>query len=265
MNRKLRDRPEQWIARRSPIVLAVCFALTLAACGGGSGGQSNQSPPPPPPPPSFTIAVTPSAPSIAPGTSSAFQLSITPQNGFSGTVSVAVSGLPTGLSASPSSVSVQNSPQTVTLTAATSLADGNYSFTLNGTSGSLSASTTVNVAVAALADFLIVQPLISQLVTRFGSTTHMQLQTEQQELGVSNYLLNFSASGLSLGVTGSVSPNPVPVGASTTLSVTAPASGQWIQNELFDVVATPSASVPVETLTLDLVVAPPPGSIPNNK
>jgi hypothetical protein len=265
MNRKLRDRPEQWIARRSPIVLAVCFALTLAACGGGSGGQSNQSPPPPPPPPSFTIAVTPSAPSIAPGTSSAFQLSITPQNGFSGTVSVAVSGLPTGLSASPSSVSVQNSPQTVTLTAATSLADGNYSFTLNGTSGSLSASTTVNVAVAALADFLIVQPLISQLVTRFGSTTHMQLQTEQQELGVSNYLLNFSASGLPLGVTGSFSPNPVPVGASTTLSVTAPASGQWIQNELFDVVATPTASVPVETLTLDLVVAPPPGSIPNNK
>lgn len=238
------------------------LSLTLAGCGGGSGGQSTQ--PPPPPPPSFTIVVTPSAPSIAPGTSSTVLVSITPQNGFSNAVAVTVTGLPSGLSAAPSSFSVQNTQQTVTLTAANTLANGNYAFALNGTSGSLSGSTTVNVGVGALANFLIVQPLISEVVTRFGSTTETQLQTEAQGLGISNYLLNFSVTGLPPGVTASFSPNSVPVGSSTTLSVTAPATGQWIQNLLFNVVATPTASVPTETLALDLVVAPEPGSIPNN-
>jgi len=160
---------------------------------------------------------------------------------------------------------VQNTQQTVTLTAANTLATGNYSFALNGTSGNLSGSTTVNVGVGALANFLIIQPLIPQVVTRFGSTTQTQLQTEAQGLGISNYLLNFSVTGLTPGVTASFSPNPVLVGSSTMLSVTAPANGQWIQNALFNVVATPAVSVPAENLTLDLVVAPEPGSIPNNR
>jgi hypothetical protein len=160
---------------------------------------------------------------------------------------------------------VQNTQQVMTLTATNTLAAGSYSFTLDGTSGSLSKSATVNIGVGALADFLIIQPLITEVVTRFGSTSQTQLQTESQGLGLSNYLLNFAATGLPSGVTPSFSPNPVPVGSSTTLSLTAPASAQWIQNALFDVVATPSVSVPTENLTLDAVVAPAPGSIPNNR
>jgi len=73
------------------------------------------------------------------------------------------------MSASPASFSVQNTPQSLMLTAATSLAIGNYSFVLNGTSGSLSGSTTVNVGVGALANFQIDQPLFSEVITRFGS------------------------------------------------------------------------------------------------
>lgn len=106
--------------------------LPLVACGGSSG--SNQQPPPQ----SFTIVVTPSTPSVAPGTSSSVQVSVTPENGFSGSVSVLTSGLPSGLTATPASFSVQSSPQTVTLAASSSLADGNYSFSFAGTSGTLS-------------------------------------------------------------------------------------------------------------------------------
>jgi len=228
---------------------------------GGSGNQSNQ----PPPAPSFTIAVTPSAPSIAPGISSSFQVSITPQNGFSGAVAVTVTGLPTGLSANPSTFSVQNTQQTVTLTASSSLADGNYSFGLNGTSGSLSSSASVSVVVEPLLNFEIVQPASSQVVTTFGSTAQVQLQTEVHGSGFSNYQLDFAAAGLPTGVIASFSPNPVAVGSSTTLSVTAPASGPWLQNMLFDVVATPAVPVPAQNLSFDLVVAPPPGSLPNNR
>lgn len=240
--------------------LGFCLALILAACGGGSGGQS-----PPPPPPSFSIVATPSDPSIAPGTSSTLQVSIAPQNGFSDTVAVTVAGLPSGLTATPSSFSVQNTSQSVTLTAASTLADGNYSFSLNGISGSLTSSANVSVGIESLANFVIIQPFISQVVVRFGSTAQIQLQTRQQGLGISNYSVTFTATGLPSGVTASFSPETTPVGGTTNLTVTAPASSPWSQGVLINVIATPSAAVSTESLTLDLVVAPPPGSIPGNQ
>jgi len=263
VNAKHYGSPEWWIESGLSLCVILCLGLTLAGCGGGSGGQTGQ--PPPPPSPSFSVVSTPSTPAIAPGTSSTFQVSITPRNGFSGAVAITVSGLPSGLSATPLSFSVLNAPQTVTLTAASTIATGNYSLSLNGTSGSLTGSATVNVGVGALSNFLIIQPLITQIVTRYGSTTQTQLQTEPWGPGISSYLLNFSVMGLPSGVTASFSPNPIPVGGTTTLSVTAPAGSQWMQGALFTVVATPSVSVPTNSLTLDLVIAPPPGSIPDNK
>jgi len=262
MNAK-RYRPDQWMASGLSLCVILCLGLTLAGCGGGLGGPTGTTPPPTPP--SFSIVATPSAPSIAPGTSSTFQVSITPQNGFSGAVTVTVSGLPSGLSATPLSFSVQNAPQTVTLTAASMIATGNYSLSLSGTSGSVTGSATLSVGVGALANFLIIQPLITQIVTRYGSTTQTQLQTEVQGLGIANYLLNFSITGLPSGVSASFSPNQIPVGGTTTLSVTAPAGSQWMQGALLTVVATPSVFVPTSSLSLDLVIAPPPGSIPDNK
>src|SRR5579864_6615974 len=129
--RSHRAGPGAWIANTALICASVCLILTFICCGGGgSNGQG-----PPPPSPSFTIIATPTTPSIVPGTSSTFQVSVTPSNGFSGTVAIAISGLPSGLTASPSSFSVQNTPQTVTLTADSTIANGNYSVTLKGTSG----------------------------------------------------------------------------------------------------------------------------------
>ncbi len=213
----------------------------------------------------LSIVATPSNPSMTPGTSSTFQVSIAPQNGFSDTVVVTVAGLPSGLTATPSSFSVQNTSQSVTLTAAGTLADGNYSFSLNGMSGSLTSSANVSVGIEPLASFLIIQPLTPQIVARFGSTAQIQLQTEQQGLGIANYSVTFSATGLPSGVTAGFSPETTPVGGTTNLSVTAPASSPWIQGVLINVIATPSAAVSTESITLDLVVAPPPGSIPGNQ
>src|ERR1700723_3100464 len=102
------------------LVLGLGFSFALYGCGGGGSGLSI-----PPPPPSFAISVTPSPPSIAPGTPSAVQVSVVPRNGFRGAVWVTVSGLPSGLSASPSSFFLQTPPQAVTLTADSSLATGN--------------------------------------------------------------------------------------------------------------------------------------------
>jgi hypothetical protein len=192
-------------------------------------------------------------------------VSVTPTNGFSGTVAITISGLPTGLTAAPSSFSLQNAAQSVTLTADATIKNGSYPLNLMGTSGSLTASATVNVGVGALANFVIIRPFFSQVVARFGSSTRIQLATQSQGLGISNYLLNFGVIGLPSGVTGSFSPNVIPVGGTTTLTITASTAAQWIQGSRFNVVATPSAPVTSNALTLDFVLAPPPGSIPNNQ
>src|SRR5215468_1672400 len=157
MDRERHGESLFWILRIVKGFVGLSLAVSLVGCGGGSGG-SNQTPPPVSP--SFSIVATPSAPSIAPGSSSSFQVSITPQNGFNGQVAITISGLPTGLSAAPSTFSVQGAPQTVTLSAASGLANGNYSLSLNGTGGGLSSSANVVIGVGGLADFLVIQPLI---------------------------------------------------------------------------------------------------------
>jgi hypothetical protein len=249
-------------AGRVALALGLGLCFVLYGCGSGGSGSSG----PPPPPPSFTIAATPSAPSIAPGTSSTVQVSVVPSGGFSGTVSVTATGLPSGLGASPASFTLQTAPQSVTLTADQSMATGNYSFDFDGTSGNLSGSATVNVAVALLQTFTIVSPQVLEVVTIFGSTASAPLETQVCcPPGPDNYSLNFSVQGLPTGVTGSFSPNPIAAGGNTTLTLTAPANGQWIQNLPINVVATPTAQVPTQSLALDLVVAPPPGSLPNSR
>src|SRR5438874_967424 len=79
------------------MVLAVLI-LTLADCGGGSVIQ-----PPPPPAPDFGITANSQSLTITEGGSTTVQVSITALNGFTGSVSVAISGLPSGVNASPTS------------------------------------------------------------------------------------------------------------------------------------------------------------------
>ena len=75
--------------------LASIAVFHLVGCGGGS-------PSGPPPPPDFSLSVTPSALSMTVGTiSPPAVINVAGQNGFSGQVSIAISGLPPGATSSP--------------------------------------------------------------------------------------------------------------------------------------------------------------------
>ena len=81
-------------------------------------------------------------------------LSATAQNGFTGAVNVAVNGgLPTGVTASPSTLSLApGTPQNLTLTAAANSAiTGNATVTFTGTSSSLTHTATLALTVNAAA------------------------------------------------------------------------------------------------------------------
>ena len=100
--------------------------------------------------PDFAIAATPNSQSVTAGKSTTFAASITAQNGFTGSVSFGVTGLPSGMSGSfvpPLITTSGNSTLTLTTTKATPA--GTYTLTISGTSGSLSHNTNVSVTVNA--------------------------------------------------------------------------------------------------------------------
>jgi hypothetical protein len=74
--------------------------------------------PPPPPPPDFSLTLNPPAVSIPPGGTAQATLSLTALDGFSSSVSVQISDLPAGVTASASSYTVSaGAPQTIVLSA----------------------------------------------------------------------------------------------------------------------------------------------------
>ncbi len=110
------------------------------------------SPPPPllPPPADFLLGLSPSSLSIVQGGSATLTLTLTPQNGFTGTVNLSLAGAPSGLSLSPSSLSVGGSPltQTLTLSASGTVPTGPHALSLVAQSGSLIKTSPLSLQVA---------------------------------------------------------------------------------------------------------------------
>jgi len=103
-------------------------------------------------PPSFKLTASVSNVNVTQGGAGSVILTVAPQTGFTGTVALALTGLPAGVTAvfSPASTS---STSTLTLTAASSTAARVTQFTINGASGSLTASLAMTVTVIPPADF----------------------------------------------------------------------------------------------------------------
>jgi len=124
--------------------------------------------------PDFSITTAPPSQSVVPGASASYIVYVNPQAGFNGTTVVTCSGLPSGASCSPASVSVQfgstgqvSVPLTVTTT--TSTAGGSSNFTITGTSGTLVHTTTASLTVTAFA--LTATALAPPTVTAGSSAT----------------------------------------------------------------------------------------------
>ena len=97
----------------------------------------------------FSLAINPPMLSLVPGaTGQAVQVSATALNGFAGSVSVAISGLPAGVTAAPASLSLATGvPGPLTLTAANSTAVGTASVVLTATAGALTHTATLALTV----------------------------------------------------------------------------------------------------------------------
>ena len=100
--------------------------------------------------PGFTLSASPVSVSVPQGGTGASTISATDVGGFTGTVTLAATGLPSGVSASFAPGSAAGT-QVLTLTASTSapITSSAVAVTITGTSGSLSATTTVDLSITA--------------------------------------------------------------------------------------------------------------------
>lgn len=102
------------------------------------------------PGPDFSISASPGSQAVAPGNNTTYTTSISALNGFTDMVSLSVSGLPTGATASMNPTSLAGSgSSTLTVSTATTTPAGTYTLTIMGTSGTLSHSTTVTLVINA--------------------------------------------------------------------------------------------------------------------
>ncbi|MBW8748179.1 MAG: SMP-30/gluconolactonase/LRE family protein, partial [Acidobacteria bacterium] len=168
-------------------------------------------------PSNFSISAAPSSQTVTQGNSTTYTASISAVNGFTGTTSLSVSGLPAGATASFSPTSVAGSgSSTLTVSTATTTPVGTYTLTITGTSGTLTHSATVTLVVQGPADFSISSTPSSQTVTQGNGTTYT---TTIGALNGFTDTVNLSVSGLPTGATASLSPASVSGSGSSTLTV----------------------------------------------
>ena len=100
------------------------------------------------PAPDFSLSASPGSITIVQGNNGTSTISVNPLNGFSGSVSLSASGLPSGVTAAfnPSGTTTTS---TLTLTASSSAAVGTATVTITGISGNLTHTTTVSLTVNA--------------------------------------------------------------------------------------------------------------------
>jgi hypothetical protein len=96
-------------------------------------------------PPDFSLSVSPTSRSVRQGNATSYTVTITPSNGFSGSVTLSVTGQPSGSTATftpnPATTSSTLTVQTVTGVR------GNFTLTIKGVSGSLTHTTTATLNV----------------------------------------------------------------------------------------------------------------------
>ncbi|HEX2551896.1 MAG TPA: M4 family metallopeptidase, partial [Nocardioidaceae bacterium] len=99
--------------------------------------------------PDFALSASPASRTVVQGTSTTYTVTETPSGGFTGSVTLAASGLPTGATAA-FSPNPTTGTSTLTVTTATTTPAGTFTITITGTSGTLSHTTTVTLVVTTI-------------------------------------------------------------------------------------------------------------------
>jgi hypothetical protein len=203
------------------------------------------------PTPDFSLSVSPSSQSVTQGSSAGYTVTSTALNGFSGNVSLTVSGLPSG--ASPmfgTNPIAGGSGTSMTVTTSTSTPTGTYTLTITGMSGSMTHTTTATLVVNAIGPpgFSISASPSSETVTPPNGTTYT---ATVRALNGFTGTVTFSVRGLPSGATASFSPTSVVGSGTSTLTIKTTSS---TSTGTFNVRIRGSSAGTTHSVTVQLIV-----------
>jgi subtilisin family serine protease len=204
--------------------------------------------------PDFTVAVSPSSVTAAPGGTATYGVSVAGVRGFQGDVTLTLSGL-SGSQASwtfaPAVVPGGSGNSTLSVTTAASIPPGTYPLTITATGGSLVRTATASLVVPAPPDFSIAPSPSSRTVSA-GGTASFAVDVRASNGFSSDVAL--SLGGLPAGV-GSVtfSPGVVTAAGTSQLVITAASSAT---PGSYALTVTGSSGSSVHSAPITLVVNP---------
>jgi hypothetical protein len=131
-----------WVAMIAGLVVGCGGKLIINGGGGGSGGGQS---------PDFSFSLNPSSLSLtAGGSAQPVTVTATAIDGFTGTIQVALSGLPSGVTTTSATLTVTPGPPiVVSFTAGSTAAAGTSTVVVTGTSGTLSHTVSLQLTVSA--------------------------------------------------------------------------------------------------------------------
>ncbi|MGA2867169.1 MAG: S53 family peptidase [Verrucomicrobiota bacterium] len=197
--------------------------------------------------PDFSVSVTPTSQTVAPGSTASYTVTVASLGGFSDMVAFSASGLPSDASASFDPVSVSGSGSS-TLTFASSIG-GTYTITITGTSGALTHTATVTLVVAT-PDFSLSASPASRTVRHGSSTTYTVNVTPS---GGFSGTVALDATGLPTGATATFSPASINTSGFSTMTVrTSNRTGR--QSYTLTITGTSTSPALTHTATVSLTV-----------
>src|SRR5439155_114653 len=107
--------------------------------------------------PDFTLSASPASQAVIQGGATSYNVTISPTGGFSGQVTLSVSGLPSGGGNGTFSPNPASASSTLSVTTSASTPTGTYTLTITGVSGTLTHTTTVALTVSAQPNPIVIE------------------------------------------------------------------------------------------------------------
>ncbi len=192
---------------------SILVGLVLTSCGGGGSKPAPEA--------DFSLSATPATVTLLPsGTAQQISINAAPVNGFASMVSVAITGLPSGVTAQPATLTLTpGTAQTVALTASAAAMAGSTMLTLTGTSGMLSHTTTVTATISPPPDFTLALSPTSLSIT--AGATGSPISITANPINSFAGTVNVAITGLPTGVAATPSTLTLTPGTAQTITLTA--------------------------------------------
>ncbi|HYX53355.1 MAG TPA: hypothetical protein VE783_07870, partial [Candidatus Limnocylindrales bacterium] len=178
--------------------------------------------PPAPTGANFSLSASPSSVSVTQGSNASSTITVTPSGGFTGSVTLSTSALPSGVTAS-FGTNPTTGTSVLTFTASSTATTGTSTVTVTGTSGTLTHTTSISLTVSATAtpNFSLSASPASLSVTQ-GSSGNSTITVTPS--GGFTGSVTLSASGLPSGVTAAFGTNPTTSTSVLTLTASSTAT-----------------------------------------